>query len=196
MWLSDIFLLTLQINYVNIEIQMKGGTIIESIISVIVIMIIGYALYSDIRCFKVSNKVFVVGWSIAILSNVYFKGANGVYDWMLGCVCPVVVSIPIYLARGIGGADLKAFSVIGSFVGLNRCLTIIVLSFIFGAVISLLYLIARKEFIKQLLSCWHLIKAVISGRIFEGNHKVIALHKIHFMIPIWLALVTVIWIID
>lgn len=188
--------MTLPTNYDNINTNNKGGICIEVLARIICISFIGYALGSDLRSFKVKNIVFILGWLVALVLTVGIYGWIGVLKWSFRSVMPVICLLPIYMIRCIGGADVKAFSLISAFLGCNLCLTTILLSFIFAGVFSVLIYIFSGALFQLLHSLAEEIKnCIVYGIRIDLSRIVIKYHRIHFMLPIWLALVIILLVV-
>lgn len=167
---------------------------IELLAEAILCIIIFIATVMDIRSYKVKNIVFVIGWIVSLLVEFIHYGGIGILRWSAGCVLPIIILLPLFLIKGIGGADVKAFSVIGAFMGIDKVITITIISFIIAAIFSLAkMIICRNLFIRLRCLANYISDIITTGKItryyYDDKNDKGAI--IHFMVPIFIALVAV-----
>lgn len=171
--------------------QRKGGLFLkEVIVFIAVFVIISIAAAEDIKMYKVHNGVYVAGWIVAFFLQLFRDGGTGVLSWSGGCVLPVLILIPVFLLGGIGGADVKAFSVIGAFCGINEGVCIIVLSFIVAAIFSAIKFMGSGKAVLYIRWLADSARQIIAGNT-DGivNLHDVGVTKIHFVICIWMAVI-------
>ena len=188
--------MTLQKNYDNIHTSKYKDTKIttkreckeERYTQELVILIVAIATIYDIAIYRVPNYVFIVGWIVALIYNIVRHGSIGVVEWAAGCVVPVVVLSILFIFRVIGGADVKAFSVIGGFVLYKGVIKIIVISFIIGAVISLIKMLFCRNLLARLRYFFSYFKNFFYYKKIEKYYDNTCSKDmvIHFMIPIFI----------
>lgn len=154
---------------------------------VLLYLILLWATVSDVKTFRIPNQIIWTGYGGGFLyqtaRQIHLQtdspgGLSGfeIYSCLSGIITVsgylwsgffiLLLLIPMFRLRVIGGGDVKLFSVCAVFTGLQGGITIILYSFIFGAVISIFYLAYRRFF----------------SRIKKQD-------KIHFSIPILLGTV-------
>lgn len=152
----------------------------------LVIIIIALATIFDIAIYKVPNYIFIVGWGVALIHSFIRYGPEGVLYWAAGCVVPVVALSILFILKAIGGADVKAFSVIGGFVFYKGVIKIIIISFIIGAIFSLAKMIIHKNLLVRFRYFLSYFKNIfLYKKIDQYCGAIISKDMvIHFMIPI------------
>lgn len=105
-------------------------------------MLIAYGLLlvavgMDIKSMRISNRLILMGLGIALVRRFICGGMTEVFTGIFLISLPVIVLYLLFLAGVIGAGDIKLFSLIGGFVNFKELLGCMVLSFVFGAVLSL-----------------------------------------------------------
>jgi len=91
-------------------------------------MLLGVAIYADLRQRKIPNTLIFVGWLIALVWHVIAPAEEWVFDpagpgspgpqaAVLGAIALLVAFFPFYLLRIMGAGDVKLISVVGAFFG-------------------------------------------------------------------------------
>lgn len=102
------------------------------------------AVILDLRSYKISNHLILIGIVAGILFDIYEYGQAGISLGLPGILLPVILLFPLFLIKALGAGDIKLFSVIGSFYGAAYVIKSIAAAFILGAAMSLIYLIKYK----------------------------------------------------
>lgn len=113
--------------------------------------ITGLAAIRDFRSGKIPNLLLAAGMGIACWFWLTEAGAKGVWIFFTGSTLPLLLLAVLFWFRMIGAGDVKLFCVTGGFLGTQRVLSCMAVSFLMGAVISLILLIKRRSFKKRLL---------------------------------------------
>lgn len=148
------------------------------------------ASLSDLYCYKVPNAVICFGLSLSLLYRLWTAGITGVIPWLIGMAVPFFLCFILYLCRMAGAADIKLFSVIGSFYSIRFCLRVMAVSLIIAACMAIWKLIyyrngrERFQYLFQYLS-----RIRMTGCIepYERKEKISEEYTIAFSIPISLA---------
>ena len=145
------------------------------------------AVVSDIKFYKIKNKILLPFMMLGILTNFIASGINGLKFSLVGLFIPMVILIVLYALKMLGAGDIKLFCAIGSMMGLLFCLYIMAYSFIAGGAISLLIIILRKngkerlkvlvEYFKACLICFTILPYSDFKETGDGG-------KFHFAIAI------------
>jgi len=75
------------------------------------------AVRMDLRSYKISNHLILIGIITGFLFDVYEYGQAGISLWLPGILLPVILLFPLFIIKALGAGDIKLFSVIGSFYG-------------------------------------------------------------------------------
>lgn len=115
----------------------------------------------DIQTSRISNRLILAGLMIGYIRNLSGYGWKGSIYFLIQISLPVLIFYLLFLMRALGAGDIKLFSVIGSCIGLNGFVKVVLFSFLAGAVNSLYILIRNRNFYNRFVyfSCY--FKAVL-----------------------------------
>lgn len=105
-------------------------------------------------------------------------------------ILPILILITLFMFRMFGAGDIKLFSVIGLFLGPEKVLQVIIISFLLGAVQSVIKLITNHNLKQRAKYFVQYIKGISYcgySQYYEAkgdNYK----NAIHFSISIFAAL--------
>ena len=116
---------------------------------IFLLILIGIAVYYDIRYFRIPNELIGIGMLTGIVYRVMNQTAV-CSDILLGMLIPVVVLFLLFYLHMLGAGDIKLLSMAGIFLG-TSVFTVIWESFVIAAVISLVQLIIQKKFRNRIL---------------------------------------------
>ena len=111
----------------------------------------GAAAVWDIRTGKIPNILIAVGTGLACWFQLTEYGISGFWRFLGGSILPLLLLAVLYYFRMFGAGDIKLFCVIGGFLGMEHLLSCMAVSFLMGAVISLVLLIRRRSLKERLL---------------------------------------------
>lgn len=122
-----------------------------------VILIAG--VVDDLRSKKIHNHLILFFIPLALLSVLIFKGSSSLLSMSLvSGLVSLLISIPLYSLRMIGGGDVKLYLAVSLTWGLNTT----ILSFVYALPISVVFGLLRTLFkgeIKQFgVNILHLIR--------------------------------------
>lgn len=126
---------------------MKHITIDTKVACLILLTLL--AVYQDLKSYKIKNHTILLGFVLGLLINLIEVGCTGILIYIPGIFIPILILFPLFLFKTLGAGDIKLFSVIGGFYGISYTLKIIIVSFIIAAIMSLIYMIRTKSFLKR-----------------------------------------------
>lgn len=110
----------------------------------------GMAAVWDIRTGKVPNILIAAGLGIACWFRMMESGRAGFWQFLGGGILPLLLLAALFYFRMLGAGDIKLFCVIGGFLGTEGLLSCMAVSFLTGAVLSLILLFKRRILKKRL----------------------------------------------
>lgn len=116
---------------------------------VYLMILLGLAVYYDIRYFRIPNLLVAFGMITGMTYQFICKTAT-FPDILLGMLVPVVILFLLFYLHMLGAGDIKLLSLTGIFLG-KSIFAVIWQSFIIAAVISFFQLIIQKNFRKRIL---------------------------------------------
>lgn len=150
------------------------------------------AVYQDFKSMKVSNRLIVIGYVFGLGVTLLQKGQSGVAQYLLGIVVPVVLLFSLFVIRILGAGDIKLLSMIGGFLNFKELLWCIGLSFLIGAVESLLVLLKEGILVEGIEDgASYLGQMLWEKKLLPNENRKDKRHLTHFTLSICLALVIV-----
>lgn len=99
------------------------------------------ALKQDLKSYKIPNSIILIGYLLSLLFFHQEYEWTSIYKWLGSIIIPILILFPLFFIKALGAGDIKLFSVIGGFFGTFYAMQIIAISFVVGAVLSLVQLI-------------------------------------------------------
>lgn len=161
-------------------------------IFVILLVILVVAVIMDMCFDKIYNEWILIGIVAGLLCAVLENGEMGFLMAVMSMTVPVFILYPLFMIGGLGAGDIKLLAVTGCFFTIKETIICIGISFVIGAVLSLLKMLAERNFLqrmKYLLS--YILDVFQSGewKFYEEDiedRKRRNEGKIHFALPILL----------
>jgi prepilin peptidase CpaA len=123
------------------------------VLSLLAFMLLG-AAWSDIRSHRIPNKLVFPGACLGLLLNTVLPegfgftsalpGAVGFWKAATGLGLGLAIFLPFYLLRAMGAGDVKLMAMVGAFLGPNATVENIVMIFLVGGVLTLIFLLRNK----------------------------------------------------
>lgn len=123
----------------------------------------------DIHTKTIPDGLNLFGGIISLLLGIYlFKGTyiSHLYGFLFGFLLFLVIAL---LTNAMGGGDIKLMGVLGIAFGLKGIIFVTVLSFIYGAIISLALIFSGKASRKDFIPFGPFISLAAITYIFAGN---------------------------
>ncbi len=128
---------------------------------IILFIILLLCVLSDLRTSKIRNIYTVSAIIAGFAINTYFSGIYGLKESIKGSILPVLILGIFFCAKLIGAGDIKLYSSIGAFFGINFVIMAAVYSFLICGLYSLVMLIIKRKvlstfvpFIKEIKLCF------------------------------------------
>lgn len=80
-----------------------------------------------------------------VILQVEKYGVAGIGFWMLGTIFPIIILFFLFFFKMLGAGDIKLFSVIGGICGIRFLCAVIIVSFLAGAVLSVVKMFQWKQ---------------------------------------------------
>ncbi len=170
----------------------RKGDVMKILAYMVCAAVMMYSTICDFRSYKVSNVIPVTGWILALIVRFVEGGITGIIGWSQGTVVLFLIGTFVYLTGAIGGADVKMFSVIGAFLGVNVGITVVVISLMAGALIGVIKMTVEGTFISRIRHIAEYVKCcVMRGELIKYEAGYEGGGVIHFMLPIMIAVICV-----
>ncbi len=157
-------------------------------VNCILISIVSIAACMDLIREKIDNRFLAVCWVLAAGYQAGSAGFKGIGIFLTGSIIPIMMLYVLFRFRMLGAGDIKLLSVIGGIVGPTVIFKCIVLSFLFGALLSLGFVLVCGNLTARLLYFANYINHVITVKkalpYYRPGKR---MENIHFTIPILMA---------
>lgn len=174
---------------------MNGGEELEIIVTAI---LVGICVYTDLRYYRIYNKVLLIGLLSGCLYNVITEGLFLAMKGLIGLLIPFFLLFPFFCLRAIGAGDIKLLCVIAQFLTPKQTITFLIVSFMAGGVLSICKMILEKNGKDRIKTFFFYLKKCFQTKKidkYQSEWKASKEQKkavIHFSIPI--AIATIFWI--
>lgn len=121
-----------------------------AIVYSVLIVLLFYIAFIDLRKQKISNKLCLLIWGVGISANCFLASGSGCYASIIGFFAGLLPLLILYCITGIGAGDVKLMAALGSVVGAHAILLIFYYSFLLAGSWALAYLMCKGG-IKEML---------------------------------------------
>lgn len=130
----------------------------------ILLVSLAIAVYTDITKHKIYNWLTIPTLVLGFISAYVRGGGPGLLDCFLSFILAFAVAFILYLGKGIYGGDVKLIAAIGAWVGRGLIIKTLLLIFLSGGVLSILYTIKDGTF----FATFEKIKRFFIAIVFPG----------------------------
>ena len=116
------------------------------------ILTLGIACFTDIRSRRIPNWLVVPFALSGLIVNCVLKGLAGLGSSLLGLGLAVLVCGVFCFLRGMGMGDLKLCAAIGAWIGPGQLEVALVVTFVAGAAIGIIWAFCTGSLSKSLAS--------------------------------------------
>lgn len=166
------------------------------ITKIFLLLIMTTAVIYDIRNYAIPNSLILLGYLLACLLRLR-EGPAGAGAFLAGALLPIACLILLQRAGILGGGDIKLMSVAGGFLGAEKAVSCILLSFFFGAALSLFSLIGRRNGRARIRFFLNYIQTVVHTGTFTPYYKPSRDGydgAVHFSIAVMAAVMLLLWL--
>ena len=161
---------------------------------IVLLVLLFLAAVWDFCCGKIPNMLVVTGICYGIIRLL---SENEILRYISGIIIPLIVFFPLYKIGVIGAGDVKLFSMLGFYLLCSELIYCIFISFLLGALLSILSFIRYENFLERMSYAFSYLKDCICQGHFryyyldsKGNilsDSECSRTKIHFAIPIFIS---------
>jgi prepilin peptidase CpaA len=121
------------------------------------VAILAIAACLDVRTGRIPN-VLTLGGLISGLLLQAFAGIDALAHGVLGAGLALLVALPFFAARALGGGDAKLLVVVGAFMGEGRLVGALLLIAVLGGVIAIIEAVRRGVIVPVVLNSVDMMK--------------------------------------
>jgi prepilin peptidase CpaA len=123
------------------------------------------AAFTDLKARRIPNWLVLAGVVAGFGLNAALGGWSGVAAAGLGFGLALLIYVPLFILRAMGGGDVKLMAAIGCMAGPNNWFTIFILASIAGAVYAVFLLVAKRSMGGAIWNVLHIVKELIRLRL-------------------------------
>lgn len=113
------------------------------VLSMLLLATVLIAAFYDIRSRRIPNWLVLGALILGVGLNAWAGAWLGLRASLLGCGLALLVYLPFWLVRGMGGGDVKLMGAIGSMTGPMNWLLLFVFTALIGGVIATVLVLSR-----------------------------------------------------
>lgn len=115
----------------------------------------------DLRSRRIPNWLTMTGLALGAVMQTY----QGTWrEAVFGFLLATVIYLPLWLAGGRGGGDLKLMAALGVLLGPTGWIQLFVLTAVIGGLWALMLVIAKRRFLVTLKNVGAILWALVRGR--------------------------------
>jgi prepilin peptidase CpaA len=115
------------------------------------------AALCDLRSRRIPNWLTVSGLAAGLALQGALAGWPGVRAAALGCGLALLIYMPLFAVRAIGGGDVKLMAAVSALAGPQSWLVIFILASLTGGVLALLLILSRGVAGQALMNALHIV---------------------------------------
>jgi len=142
------------------------------------------AAITDFRSRLIPNWLIVVGLVAGLSLNVVFGGWQGLLASVLGFGLALLIYVPLFILRAMGGGDVKLMAAIGCMVGPQNWFQVFLLASLVGGIYAVCLLTFRNAAGGAFWNIWHIIKELVQLRLpFKSKPELDIGHEKALSVP-------------
>jgi prepilin peptidase CpaA len=122
------------------------------------------AAATDLRSRIIPNWLIVIGFIAGFSLNTIFGGWSGLLAALMGFGLALLIYVPLFILRAMGGGDVKLMAAVGCIVGPQNWFMIFIFASLMGGVFALILILVRNAAGGTLWNMLHIGKELIRLR--------------------------------
>jgi prepilin peptidase CpaA len=142
------------------------------------------AAVTDVRSRRIPNWLVVIGLVAGFSLNVALGGWSGLTESALGFGLALLIYVPLFILRAMGGGDVKLMAAVGCMAGPQAWFTIFILASIAGGVYAIVLLTAKRSMGGAFWNIVHIVKELVRFRLpFRSKPELDISHSNSLSVP-------------
>jgi prepilin peptidase CpaA len=125
--------------------------------AVVVALVAGF---TDWRSRRIPNWLTVPAFAVGVSLNTLVSGWPGLKTSLLGAGIGLLLLLPFVFLRSLGAGDWKLAGALGSFVGWETLVTLLIISIFVAGVMALILVIYKGRFKQTLRNIWGMLASM------------------------------------
>jgi prepilin peptidase CpaA len=123
------------------------------------------AAASDVHSRIIPNWLILAGFAAGFGLNTALGGWDGLVASALGFGLALLIYVPLFILRAMGGGDVKLMAAIGCMAGPQNWFLIFIFASVLGAVFAIILMTFRNAAGGTLWNTWHITKELLRMRL-------------------------------
>jgi prepilin peptidase CpaA len=132
-------------------------TMSDSVVACVALTVGLIACITDVRSRRIPNVLTFGAAGAALLFHGVEAGASGLMTAVAGWLVGVVLFLPFFLLRGMGGGDVKLLAALGAWLGPGDAFWLAIYTSLAGGVMGIAVAFARGYLQTALRNVWRLL---------------------------------------
>jgi prepilin peptidase CpaA len=124
----------------------------------------GISAITDLYSRRIPNPVIVAGFIAGVALNTWIGGWSGLLHSLSGFGLAILIYVPLFILRAMGGGDVKLMAAAGAIVGPRDWFTLFIFASLAGGAIALGMLLARNALGAAFWKIMHILKELAHFR--------------------------------
>lgn len=123
------------------------------------VLVAATGAWYDVRERCVPNEVTIGGLALALALSA-FAGWSGLTAAVAGAVIGFLVALPVFLAGGFGGGDVKLLAAVGAFLGPSQLLPALFAIAVVGGLLAAVEVVRHGAVRRTLVNMWLIMRGL------------------------------------
>jgi len=148
------------------------------------------AMWMDLMTEKIANEAIVGAMIIGLMYQTSIYGVAGIWQYLQGAGIALLLLFGLFIFRMLGPGDIKLFSVLGGIIGVRAIIKCIIISFLFGAILSIAIIVTCGNLRQRLRYFIEYITRFIQTKEITAYYRPgMQIENIHFSVPIFMSII-------
>lgn len=116
----------------------------------------------DLLTHKIPNWFTFPAIAIGLIANIYFLGAGGLGDSLLGIVIPFLFFLPLFYFGHVGAGDIKLLMAVGAFGGMLFSWQVVLASVMAGGAFAFVEVVWRGRLFAVIKSVFRFVLVLVT----------------------------------
>jgi prepilin peptidase CpaA len=147
------------------------------------------ACITDLQDNQIKNPLILTGYAAGFWYIIYRQGVPGIPLFFGRAILPIAIFYILFVIGVLGAGDIKLFSVLSTFLTLKETGTVIILSFLLGAIAALFRMLFTRELWARIAYFSGYASLCIGARRLLPYQRLGKNSTIHFSVPIFISFI-------
>lgn len=147
------------------------------------------ACISDLQDHKIKNPLILTGYAAGFWYIIFRQGVPGIPIFFGRALLPIALFYILFVIGVLGAGDIKLISVLSTFLTIKETSTVIIISFVLGAIWALFRMLFTREFSARIAYFSGYASLCLREKKLLPYQRVGKNAVIHFSVPIFISFI-------